>query len=126
MPPSKKHKFLHQSGRNKSKFAMIVFTCPDKTCGDCFKTEQGLAAHFGRSLTCTNAGLKLLDLITSIRNNQSKNIGETLLEPTDLSVAAYDSDDAVEVIQDSEGHDKAEDDNEEVTSIGMNYIGLLW
>ena len=77
---------------------MIVFTCPDKTCGACFKTEQGLAGHFGRSLTCTNAGLKLLDLITSIRNNQSKNTGETLLEPTDLSVAAYDSDDAVEVI----------------------------
>ena len=73
IPPSKKQKFLYQSGGNKSKFAVIVFTCPDKTCGACFKTEQGLAGHFGRSPTCASAGLKLLDLNTSIQNIQPEN-----------------------------------------------------
>ena len=62
MPPSKKQKFLHGPAGSRSKFAVIIYTCPDKTCGSCFKTKQGLAAHFGRSPTCTNAGLKLLEL----------------------------------------------------------------
>ena len=41
---------------------------------------------------------------------RAKNAAETSLEPTDLSIAAYDSDDAVEVIQDSESHSEAEEE----------------
>ena len=77
----------------------------DKTCGSRFKTQQGLVAHFGRSPTCAIAGPKLLelhpDLGTSQKDNQSHNASETLLEPTKKSVAAYKSDDGIELVDDN-------------------------
>ena len=105
MPPSKKQKFLHGPAGSRSKFAVIIYTCPDKTCGACFKTERALAAHFGRSPTCANAGLKLLELNpalnTSQQNNQSNNTSDTLLEPIEMSVAEYESDDGIELVDDN-------------------------
>ena len=109
MPPSKNQKFLHEPA-GRSKFAVIVYTCPDKTCGSCFKTERGLAPHFGRSPTCANAGLKLLefhpDLDTSQQNN--KNSSEFLLEPANMSVTACESDDGIELID----HNKDEHEDQ--------------
>ena len=105
MPPSKKQKFLHEHAGSRSKFAVIIYTCPDKICGACFKTERGLAAHFGRSPTCATAGLKLLELNpilnTSQQNIQSNNASETILEPTEMSVAEYKSDDGIELVDDN-------------------------
>ena len=64
-----------------------------------------MAAHFGRSPTCANAGLKLLelnlDLNISQQNNQSDNVSETLLEPTEMSVAEYELDNGIELVDDN-------------------------
>ena len=99
---------------------MIIYTCPDKTCGSCLKTKQGLAAHIGRSPTCANAGLKLLelnrDLNTSQQHNQSDNASETLLEPTKMSVAEFKSDDGIELVDDTEDDQKDPEEYDDITS----------
>ena len=120
MPPSKKQKFLHEHAGSRSKFAVIIYTCPDKTCGACFKTERGLAAHFGRSPTCANAGLKLLELNpvlnTSQQNIQSNNASETILEPTEMSVAEYESDEGIELVDDNEDDHEDQGEYDDITS----------
>ena len=60
---------------------------------------------------------QIAELNISQHNSQSENATETLLEPTDVSVAAYESNDAIEVIQGNEGEDVGKDEGDEVISI---------
>ena len=78
-------------------FSVVVFTCPDKTCLQCFKMERGLASHFDKSPTCAQGHVKLIQLgqpnntakLEPMETNQNKNEPPELespqLAPTELS-----------------------------------------
>ena len=121
MAPSKKRK-----APPNPPYSVVVFTCPDKTCLQCFKTERGLASHFDKSPTCARGHVKLIPLVqpnnTSkielINNNESTN--EILypespqLAPTELSDTSVHS---VESEQSSDAEHLHSDEEADMQSI---------
>ena len=110
MAPSKKRK-----APPNPPFSVVVFTCPDKTCLQCFKTERGLASHFDKSPTCARGHVKLIPLVQPNNtaktdptdNNQSHNeLPQSLqLAPTELSdtsLHSEESSDSGSVLEDSD------------------------
>ena len=99
MAPRKKHpnafvaKATWQS--RKTKLAAVTFKCPDKKCNKCFKTEKGLAAHFGRSPSCANVFVKQIKDEASMlvaKQHSALTLAEANLDATELSTALIDTD----------------------------------
>ena len=49
---TKKKARLDQKGAS---LVLLTFTCPDKSCVKCFKTERGLSGHLTKSPGCAKA-----------------------------------------------------------------------
>ena len=99
MAPSKKQpnafvaKATWQS--RKTKLAAVTFKCPDKKCNKYFKTEKGLAAHFGRSPLCANVFAKQIKDEASMlvaKQHSALTLAEANLDATELSTALIDTD----------------------------------
>ena len=68
---------LDQKGAS---IVMLTFTCPDKTCVKCFKTERGLSGHLAKSPGCAKALTKFaycLPVGTNISQSQTETALET-------------------------------------------------
>ena len=79
----------------KTKLAIVIFKCPNKRCKKCFKTEKGLAAHFGRSPSCANVFAKQIKNEASMllaEQHSAPTLAEENLDATELSTTSIDTD----------------------------------
>ncbi len=81
MPPTKKRKFASLPKGSKQICTVVVVTCPDKACQQCFRTERGLASHFDKSPACALSALSQVkvanatEAMTSNNTESSEDVG---------------------------------------------------